>query len=194
MDATKTGIRREALVRRRGLTQDELGASGRALATALVSRASGRVAAYASQPTEPGTGLLLEALDEVLLPILLPDGDLDWALYEGELVEGARGSLEPPGARLGRDAVADCGLVVVPALAVDRFGVRLGRGGGSYDRALARTTGWLVAALHPGEVVARIPVEPHDVPVHAAVVPGRGLLRMRPHPHDGVGLGPDGMQ
>ena len=51
-------------------------------------------------------------------------------------------------------------------------GVRLGRGGGSYDRALARATGLVVALLHDGELLDRLPREPHDLPVHAVALPG----------------------
>jgi 5-formyltetrahydrofolate cyclo-ligase len=64
---------------------------------------------------------------------------------------------------------------------VDRAGTRLGRGGGSYDRVLPRTTGLVVALLHDGEAVAELPAEPHDVPVDAVVLPARGLVRLREH-------------
>jgi 5-formyltetrahydrofolate cyclo-ligase len=168
-----------------------------AVLAALDDLPPGPVAAYASVGTEPGTSLLLDALlggpRAVLLPLLLPDGDLDWAAYDGDLQRGPRGLLQPPGRPLGRAAVADCALVVVPALAVDRSGTRLGRGGGSYDRALARATGLLVAPLHRGELVERLPAEPHDRPVHAAVVPGEGLVRLRPHPGGAAGGEPGGM-
>lgn len=186
----KTQLRRQALRRRAALDADELAGSAAALLRALRPLATGRVAAYASSPTEPGTAPLLAALDEVLLPVLLADGDLDWAMYEGELVAGLRGTLEPPGPRLGRDAIAGCTLVVVPALGVDRAGTRLGRGGGSYDRALARAGGYVVAALHPGELHVRLPAEPHDRPVDGAVLPDRGLVRLRPHPLDSLGAVP----
>ena len=168
-----------------------------AVVEVLADLPDGPVAAYASVGTEPGTAALLAALAggrrAVLLPLLLPDGDLDWAAYDGELHPGPRGLLQPPGPSLGVAAVADCVLLVVPALAVDRSGIRLGRGGGSYDRALARTTGLVVAALHRGELVERLPSEPHDRPVHAAVVPGEGLVRLRPHPAPQTGGGPGGM-
>ena len=157
-----------------------------AVAVTAVLPPAGAVAAYASIGTEPGTHRLLTALHsagrEVLLPLLLSDGDLDWAPYDGRLLPGPRGLPQPASRPLGPAAVADCRLVVVPALAVDRAGTRLGRGGGSYDRALARTGGLVVAALHRGELVDHLPAEPHDVPVHAAVVTGTGLVRLRPHP------------
>ena len=166
-----------------------------AVPAALAGLPAGPVAAYASVGTEPATDDLLAALRRgsrtVLLPRLLGDGDLDWAAYDGDLRPGPRGLREPAGPALGPGAVADCVLVVVPALAVDRSGTRLGRGGGSYDRALARTTGLVVAALHAGELVDRLPVEPHDRPVHAVALPGTGLVRL--HPVAGSGRRPGGM-
>jgi 5-formyltetrahydrofolate cyclo-ligase len=109
----------------------------------------------------------------VLLPVLLPDNDLDWAAYTGHLPAGPRGLLEPTGPRLGVDAVRTAGLVVVPALAVDRRGMRMGRGAGSYDRVLARLDPSVpvVALLHDGELLDEVPAEPHDRPVDAALTP-----------------------
>ena len=198
MSIGKKALRQECYRRRSALTAAQRAASATALLRAVQSLSAGstpgvgRVAAYASTGLEPGTAPLLTALEGVLLPVLEPDGDLDWALFEGELVEGARGTLQPPGPRLGRDAVADVALVVVPALAVDRSGTRLGRGGGSYDRALARTSAYVVAALHEGELHVSLPVEPHDRPVGGAVLADRGLVRLRPHPLDGLGATPGG--
>jgi 5-formyltetrahydrofolate cyclo-ligase len=169
----------------------------RTVPAVLAALPPGPVAAYASVGTEPGTSELLAALlagpRAVLLPLLLPDGDLDWAVFDGELQPGPRGLRQPPTVPLGPGAVADCALLLVPALAVDRSGTRLGRGGGSYDRALARATGLAVAALHSGELVDRLPAEPHDRPVHAAVVPGEGLVRLRPHPGVPPAGAPGGM-
>jgi 5-formyltetrahydrofolate cyclo-ligase len=114
----------------------------------------------------------------VLLPVVLPDRDLDWAVDDGTRAAGAlAGVLEPGGPRLGPAAVADADVVVVPALAVDTGGRRLGQGGGSYDRALARVgAGALVVALlHDEELLdgEQVPVSAHDVPVHAVVTPRR---------------------
>lgn len=178
----KAERRVEALRARSSLSPLALAAAEQAVTRCTVAQRerfpAGRVAAYVSSGTEPGTRALLTRLPDVLLPVLLPDGDLDWAVYDGNLVAGRRGLLEPTGPRLGRDAVAGCGLVVVPALAVDRRGVRLGRGGGSYDRALSRTGGRVVAALHAGELVDRLPAEPHDRRVDAVVLPDEGLIEL----------------
>jgi 5-formyltetrahydrofolate cyclo-ligase len=136
-----------------------------------------RVAAYVPVNGEPGGAALPQALREqgfaVLLPILLPDLDLDWALYDGRFNAGPRGLREPASEPLGIEAIGTVDVVVVPALAVDRTGVRLGRGGGSYDRALARLgAGTLtVALLYAGEWVEELPREPHDQTVRAVVTP-----------------------
>jgi len=143
----------------------------------------GTVAGYVPLPNEPGGAALPEILASaarrLLLPVLRPDRDLDWAVYTGVLVPAGYGLREPSGPRLGPAAISEAELVVVPAVAVDRAGVRLGRGGGSYDRALARVgPGTLiVAVLYGDELVDRLPREPHDVRVHAVVTPA-GLVRL----------------
>ncbi|MGW1254386.1 5-formyltetrahydrofolate cyclo-ligase [Streptomyces sp. NPDC002513] len=146
------------------------------------------VAAYVSVGEEPGTLALLDVLRargvRVLLPVLLPDNDLDWGAYTGPdcLVRVRRGSrmalLEPTGERLGPEAVRGADAVLLPGLAVDARGMRLGRGGGSYDRVLARleragADPALVVLLYDTEVVERVPEEAHDRPVHAVVTPSR---------------------
>jgi len=176
----KPSLRRAVLSRRAALPPDERERTAAAAAELLRPLLAGPVAAYLSVGTEPGTGPLLDALagHEVLLPVLLPDGDLDWSLAGDGLAPGPYGLLEPCGPRLGRDAVSGCTALVVPALAVDRAGNRLGRGGGSYDRGLSRATGWVVALLHDGEAVTALPTEPHDRPVASFLTPGRGLVHL----------------
>lgn len=145
------------------------------------------MAAYVSVGTEPGTGPLLDALQtsgrRVLLPRLLPDNDLEWSAYAGpdSLQRAGRGLLEPDGPTLGVDAVAGADVVLVPGLAVDEAGFRLGRGGGSYDRVLGRVPvgTFTCVLLYDGEVGHRVPVEPHDRAVAAAVTPS-GITRLRP--------------
>ncbi|MGV9317949.1 5-formyltetrahydrofolate cyclo-ligase [Streptomyces sp. NPDC003660] len=189
-DLEKRNLRRELLAIRRALAPEERTAAGAALAVRalrLPELATARtVAAYVSMGTEPGTAELLEALrrrgTRVLLPVLLPDDDLDWGAYTGPgslaaVRHGGRMELaEPTGMRLGPDAVAAADVVLLPGLAVDGRGMRLGRGGGSYDRVLARleragARPALVVLLYDTEVVARVPAEAHDHPVHAVVTP-----------------------
>ena len=129
-----------------------------------------------------GLNTLVEAGKRVILPVLLPDDDLDWAVYEDEaaLLPARRGILEPVGRRLGVDAVATADVVLVPGLAVSHQGMRMGRGGGSYDRALARVPAgtFTCVLLHDGEVGRDVPVAPHDRGVMAAVTPS-GITRFR---------------
>ncbi|MFJ9077661.1 5-formyltetrahydrofolate cyclo-ligase [Streptomyces sp. NPDC102278] len=191
----KATLRRELLAARRSLSPEARRASALALsrtALELPELADARtVAAYVSVGGEPGTRELLDALraagKRVLLPLLLPDNDLDWAVYEGpdSLAEAAHPGrmrlLEPAGPPLGPDAVTGADAVLLPGLAVDRRGMRLGRGGGSYDRVLERleragARPALVVLLHDEEVVARVPEEPHDHPVQAVATPS-GVIR-----------------
>ena len=108
----------------------------------------------------------------MILPLLQPDDDLAWATYAGpgDLRTARRGLLEPTGRDLGRDAVATADVVLVPGLAVGRDGMRLGRGGGSYDRALGRVpVGTFVCVLlNSEELLDAVPAEDHDRRVTAA--------------------------
>jgi 5-formyltetrahydrofolate cyclo-ligase len=141
------------------------------------------IATYLSVRTEPGTAplnaLVATLAVTTLAPVLTDDGDLDWAVTLGDsgAQPGLRGTREPTGARLGRNAITTADLVLVPALAVDRAGHRLGRGGGSYDRALTRVqaTAMVLAVVHDDEVLDAVPSEPHDRSVDGVLTPS-GVL------------------
>ena len=114
-------------------------------------------------------------------PFCSPDGDLDWAVFTGSLAPGPRGLPNRPDHGSASTAIRSADLVLVPALAVDHAGHRMGRGGGSYDRALARLPltqrrPMVVALLHDGELLDEVPAEPHDRPVHAVITPTWGLI------------------
>ncbi|KQT94034.1 5-formyltetrahydrofolate cyclo-ligase [Marmoricola sp. Leaf446] len=184
----KLALRDQLLAARRRIPVLELGEGARATAAHLLAteevRRAATVAAYVSVSHEPGTGPLLEALAQagtrVLLPVVLPGMDLDWAAYAGpEELRPSRGLLEPTGARLGVDAVAGADVVLVPGLAVGADGTRLGRGAGCYDRALQRVPRgtFTCAVLHRGELLDEVPAEAHDRAVHAAVTPD-GVVRL----------------
>ncbi len=145
------------------------------------------VAAFLSHAGEPGTRLLVDALRSrgvtVLLPVLLDDFDLDWATYEpGQQTSGRFGLLVPTTRRLGVDAIASVAAVVCPGLAVDLAGNRMGRGGGSYDRALARCGPAVLRCqlAYDDEVLDAVPIAEHDQPVGMIVTPTRTLRTSPP--------------
>ncbi|WP_305784965.1 5-formyltetrahydrofolate cyclo-ligase [Symbioplanes lichenis] len=185
----KFALRTQLLAERASKTPGELADAARAvqdtLVTVLTALSPRVVAAYVPLGSEPGGADLADVLlrgvapELLLLPVLLPDGDLDWARYNGpsSLRPGRLGLREPAGPGLGVFSIAEADIVVVPALAVDRTGLRMGRGGGSYDRALARVTpaARTLALLHDGELLDSVPAEPHDRRVGAVITPGEGL-------------------
>ncbi len=191
--------RRRVLAARRAVPaavrEAERVALAAALTTALTQallplRRPGTVCAYWPVGSEPGSPELVDGLVHrgcrVLLPVVsAPTGTpqpLDWAEYTGagSLRTGPLGLLEPIGPRLGCAAITAAVFALVPALAVDRHGIRLGRGGGHYDRTLPLATPGtpLVAIVRDEEVLTSLPAQPHDVPVTAALTPGRGLLSL----------------
>lgn len=188
----KRAMRDRIRAERRARTPQRRAADAETLATVALElpeiAAASWVALYASMPTEPGTEPLRRALrtsgTRVLLPVVLPEGRLDWAEDDGVLlpVKGIGGP-EPVTDRLGADGIRRAQAVLVPALAVDTLGNRLGQGAGYYDRALALLGPAVpvLALVHDDEIldaaVEPIPAEPHDVPVHAAITPRR-CLRM----------------
>lgn len=146
------------------------------------------VAAHVPIDTEPGATIgidagsgfpdaLLAALTErlpgvrLLLPVCPPGPPtaLDWAEYTGELAPGKYGLPEPVGPLLGAGVIARAGVILVPGLAGDVAGMRMGRGAGYYDRSLAHATGRTALLLHPGEVLDAVPHDAHDLPVDAVL-------------------------
>lgn len=187
----KLALRDQLLAGRRRRPLAEVGSAARSIAEHVLASPevarSATVACYASMGTEPGTNVLLESLvalgKRVILPVLLPDNDLDWAVFSGtleSLASARRGLVEPVSPPLGVSAIGQADLVLVPGLAVSRRGERLGRGGGSYDRALGRvpvgTPVWVL--LYDDEVGVDVPVEAHDRLVTGAVSPS-GIARLR---------------
>ena len=190
MAAEKAAWRRRIRAARRA-RDPEVRARHAALLTeaalGLAGRIDGPVCAHLPIGVEPWSPAGVEALrsagHEVLLPVVADrEGPLDWARYEGPdaLLPGLLGLREPAGTRLGPDAVRRAGLVLLPALAADRSGVRLGQGGGFYDRTLPLVDASvpLVVVLDEGELVDALPAEPHDRRVTAALLPESGVTML----------------
>lgn len=192
MSGTKTELRAAVLRVRRALPPHEHDAEAHALNSHLPALvADGEtVCAYVPVGSEPGSLELVESLHRrnvrVLLPVARRDTTggpqpLQWGEYRpGELVAAPHGLREPTEPWLGADAVADASVVLVPALAVDGAGVRLGRGAGFYDRSLplAGPAARLVAVVRDDELVDRIPAERHDVRMTHALTPRQGLVEL----------------
>lgn len=189
-DSGKAGLRRRLAGARAAMTDAARVAAGRLIRDHILQMpevaGAGTIAAYYSVGTEPDTRSLVFALwkrgSYVVLPLLRADGDLDWASYEGpdSLAPGPRGLLQPVEPGRGAGTVARADAVLVPALAVDVHGNRLGRGGGSYDRALARVSSQVpvIALLYDSELLPSVPVMAHDQPVRAVARPGHGITRL----------------
>lgn len=191
--AAKTALRDQLGTARNRRSLADVATASAALADHLLAapevRRAASVAAYVAVGTEPGTGRLLDGLlaagKRVIVPVTVGslrtgDLDLDWATYTGpESLAPARfGLLEPVGARLGPDAIATPDAVLVPGMAVSASGVRMGKGGGCYDRALGRVPvgTFTCVLLFDEEVGVAVPVEAHDRPVLAAATPS-GITR-----------------
>ncbi len=181
--ALKAVLRERILADRRERSTGARASAAAAVTTTLLGRlARVRVlAAFVPGDIEPGSGRLPAAYTQlgarVLLPVVPDSGtELRWAVDTGRLAPGRFGLLEPVGPRLGPTAVGMAEVVVVPALAVDRQGTRLGRGGGYYDRVLlhARPGAAVVALVFDEELLDRLPALAHDRPVTAVITPSGG--------------------
>jgi 5-formyltetrahydrofolate cyclo-ligase len=183
----KASLRRTLVAARGSMSDSARASAGRLIRDHILEMpeisAAGTIAAYYSAGSEPDTRGLVFALwkrgSYVVLPVLLPDGDLDWASYEGpdSLAPGPHGLLQPVEQLRGPGTVARADAVLVPALAIDARGNRLGRGGGSYDRALARVGPQVptIGLLYDDELRPSVPVEPHDQRVRRVARPSHGI-------------------
>ena len=191
MQATKAELRTAILSARRAVATEVRRAESDALHAHLAGLAQpgATVCAYVPVGSEPGSPAMLDALlaagTRVLLPVARDDEHghplpLSWGEFRGELVAAPFGLREPPPPRLSAVAIGDATTVIVPALAVDRAGVRLGRGAGFYDRSLTLVdpAARLIAVVRDDELVERLPAESHDVPMTHALTPARGLIAL----------------
>jgi len=182
VESEKRALRAELRERRRIRTTTEANADRTALTTHLVKLATDLgaryLAAYLSMPEEPDTRPFLRWTAEqglkVLLPISREDGLLDWAPYDGEEEDAdIQGMPTPTTALLGPIAINDVDLILVPAAAVDRHGMRMGWGRGYFDKTLGSMVKCppVYAVIFDDELVDEVPRERHDMPVNGVVTP-----------------------
>lgn len=190
---SKAALRDQLLAARRHVADDVRAAEARQVCERLevlesIVTSDSTICAYVPVGTEPGSiemlDMLLRRTGRVLLPVARTAADntplpLCWGEYRpGTLTTGRWGLLEPPQPWLPPSALAQAGVVLVPALAVDRRGVRLGRGRGFYDRSLRGRDpqARLIAVVRDAEVLDEVPADPHDIPMTHALTPRRGLI------------------
>ena len=188
--AAKGRLRETLLAARRARSAEQRRAAAAANGRHVLEALSGDdlhhavVAAYLPLPSEPLADDLLDALvargARVLVPVVRGAEALDWVDHPGPTRPGAFGIAEPTGTRLGPAAIRTATSVLVPALAVDRAGGRLGRGGGHYDRTLALLGAGpaRIAVLFDGELIESVPADRFDERVTAVVTPSAGLMRI----------------
>lgn len=194
---SKAALRDQLLAARRHVADDVRADEARLLCERLealdtiVSWGS-TVCAHVPVGAEPGSievvNTLLRRSGRVLLPVARTAADntplpLRWGEYRpGTLTSARWGLLEPPEPWLPASAIAEAATVLLPALAVDRSGTRLGRGHGFYDRSLGGRDpdSRLIAVVRDAELVDVLPAEPHDVPMTHALTPRGGLIALGP--------------
>jgi len=138
------------------------------------------VSCYLSMPSEPDTRPFVEWAEahgiRVLFPVTREDGLLDWTIGESDdEVLGLHGTPEAVGDLLGPMAINDVDLIIVPAAAIDRTGMRLGWGRGYFDKTLGSMGKCppVYAVVFDSEFVEDVPREVHDQPVNGVVTPTR---------------------
>lgn len=182
----KAALRNAAREQLRKLTSEERESASETIRARLTASAHWQnaqaILLFASRQDEPDIWALatnaLEAGKRVAFPRYVAASDT----YEAaeilnptqDVVTGKFGVLEPkPDSKVADLKRLD--LVLVPGLAFDRHGYRLGRGKGFYDRLLAAVSGWTCGVAFDAQLVSTLPVEPHDVPLNCILTPTHWL-------------------
>lgn len=187
VEHAKRALRAELRERRQLLSDAQRETAAAAIGArldALVDSIGARsISCFLSTTTEPGTrDFVARAVRRgirVLLPITRADGLLDWAVAtdDREIAEGLHGLPEPTGEVLSPMAVNDVDLMIIPAAAVDRTGMRMGWGRGYFDKTIGSMQKCppVYAVIYDSEVLDSLPREVHDQPVTGVVTPTQTL-------------------
>jgi 5-formyltetrahydrofolate cyclo-ligase len=188
VEHAKRALRAELRERRQLLSDAQRESAADAIGTRLdelVDSIGARsISCFLSTTTEPGTrDFVTRAVRRgirVLLPVTRADGLLDWAVAtdDGKIAEGLHGLPEPTGEVLSPMAVNDVDLMIIPAAAVDRTGMRMGWGRGYFDKTIGSMQKCppVYAVIYDSEVLDSLPREVHDQPVTGVVTPTQTLI------------------
>lgn len=172
---TKRELRQQIRTQKRRLSAAELAVMSEDICSKVLALASwqeaGTLLLYYPLPDEVDVRLLIkdafESGKKVLLPVVKGD-ELELHLYEGEasLKEGAFGIMEPTGPLFAPIHYDEIELAIIPGMAFDSAGHRLGRGKGYYDRLLPNLkTAKLTGICFPFQLLEEVPAEAHDISV-----------------------------
>lgn len=181
VESRKQRVRAAVRARRRSLSDEARAAARDGLTRRLIELCEERdprsLTCYVAVPGEPDTSRFLTWAEErgveLFLPATRPGGAMDWIRPSGVFAEGSLGIPEPVGPPAAPAEVAGADLMLIPACAVDRRGVRLGWGGGYFDRFLERIHPRppVYAVVFDDDLLPALPREPHDEPVDGVVTP-----------------------
>ncbi|MDO5446753.1 MAG: 5-formyltetrahydrofolate cyclo-ligase [Prevotellaceae bacterium] len=167
----KSKLRKSIKALKDSYSDAELAALSRSIVAEIMADADVKkakvIAAYYSLPDEVCTHQLVDKLSRQGKTVLLPaivDGDLELHQYQSAtaMVIGEYNILEPDGSAF--TALDKIDLILVPGMAFDSKGNRLGRGKGYYDRLLPKMPEAIkIGVCFPFQLLPSIPTEPHDV-------------------------------
>jgi 5-formyltetrahydrofolate cyclo-ligase len=171
----KARLRTQVLTNRSGQlaleTSNQIGAQLLKLCSQLEAKSVGIYLSFGSEPVTDAFVVAAKAAGISLsAPRTGPDSSMEFARLEGPTKSSELGFLQPIGEIVEPE---ELDLIIAPALSVDNFGNRLGRGGGFFDRYLEQFDGPVAGVVYDSELVPQLPSEAHDKPVHYVVTPTR---------------------
>lgn len=177
----KSRLRTQVLTKRsQALASETADAIGSQLLSLCEQLGARNVGIYLSFGSEPVTDVFVTGAKAAGLTLFAPrtgaESTMEFARLEGATESSELGFLQPVGEVIQPD---ELDLIVAPALSLDAFGNRLGRGGGFFDRYLERFEGPIAAVVYEHELVPELPSESHDRPVQYAITP-TGFLALSP--------------
>lgn len=171
----KKALRVQILANRKGdLARQTSGQFTESLLALSLKQNLKRIGCYLSFGSEPSTDSFIQLAKaegiEIACPRINADGHMVMAALESGTTSSALGFREPTG-KVFEPTELD--LIVVPALAIDFQGQRLGRGAGYFDRYLEHYAGPTVGLIYDAEFLPKVPSEAHDAPVSQVVTQSR---------------------
>jgi 5-formyltetrahydrofolate cyclo-ligase len=184
--SAKSALRLQVRERLRGMTPQQREAASVQICARLphqaVWKSAGSILFFAPMPTEPDVWpLLLEALSSGKR-VALPRFDKQAGTYAPALIENpdrdlvvGKLGIREPGLHYQQLPGNQVDLVLVPGVAFDLSGRRLGRGKGFYDRLLRTVSGTKCGVAFDQQIVAGLPAEPHDYAIDCILTPTRWI-------------------